>query len=372
MSEHARLSCSGSVRWENCAGSVREESAYPDISGKAAIDGTGSHLLLESSVKSGRPVSDYLNETIEDDEHQWLVKQDRVDRVQMCIDYINRRIRELTELYPACTIDVESESRTDAGAKCGRTDWWGTADITITVTDFTSCVVFLEVCDYKDGRGYVDAVDNSQLISYLIGKSMALSYRASIVQPKTNPPVRYQDFTQAGLTGHKIRLTNAAEATDNPDAELSKGEWCKWCKHKTNCNEHKAMNLELLNNDVLGMSNEDLISVLDMRDHVEAVLEIAKAEATARLERGVLLNGYVLGLGRKTKRWNASEDEIAKVLRARKFKLNDIYPPKLISPAGCMNSKLLTDMQKQTLELKYVEVKVGKSVLTVAEPMSFM
>ena len=46
MSAHARLGPSN-PRWTKCPGSVREEMFYIDIPGEAAIDGTGSHLLLE-------------------------------------------------------------------------------------------------------------------------------------------------------------------------------------------------------------------------------------------------------------------------------------------------------------------------------------
>ena len=46
MGGHARLGPSNH-RWPHCPGSIREEANYPDVSGEAAIDGTGSHLLLE-------------------------------------------------------------------------------------------------------------------------------------------------------------------------------------------------------------------------------------------------------------------------------------------------------------------------------------
>ena len=59
MSTHARLAPSNH-RWPHCAGSVREEERYPDIAGEAAIDGTGSHLLLEYSLMHNVPASAYI------------------------------------------------------------------------------------------------------------------------------------------------------------------------------------------------------------------------------------------------------------------------------------------------------------------------
>ena len=58
MGDHARLSPSNH-RWPHCAGSVREESNYPDIAGEAAIDGTGSHILLELSLINNVKASHY-------------------------------------------------------------------------------------------------------------------------------------------------------------------------------------------------------------------------------------------------------------------------------------------------------------------------
>jgi len=68
MSTHARLNCSSSERWQNCPGSIREEEVYPNISGAAAIDGTGSHLLLELCLKSGRKAASYVGEVIGEDD----------------------------------------------------------------------------------------------------------------------------------------------------------------------------------------------------------------------------------------------------------------------------------------------------------------
>ena len=153
MSEHARLSPSGSAIWSNCAGSVREQSGYDDVSGEAAIDGTGSHLLLELCIIEDRDAASFIGEVIgegdEDKPNGWLVDDERADRVQMCLNYITRRINELTAEFPDATINVEAESKTDVGALFGRTDIHGTCDVTITVFQpDVQGLLFLEVIDY--------------------------------------------------------------------------------------------------------------------------------------------------------------------------------------------------------------------------------
>ena len=59
MSGHARLSPSSS-RWVHCPGSIREEAGYEDVSGEAAIDGTGSHLLLEECLIHNRTAESFI------------------------------------------------------------------------------------------------------------------------------------------------------------------------------------------------------------------------------------------------------------------------------------------------------------------------
>jgi len=159
MSSHARLSPSNH-RWPLCPGSVREEQNYPDVAGEAAIDGTGSHLLLEMCLDNNVPAIQYDQQIIgaNDPEHPsgWLVGIERCQRVQMCLDYVERRVSELKEQYPGCTVTVEAESKSDPGGMFGRDDWKGTCDVTIICrNDHTGEVPFIETIDYKDVRGWV-------------------------------------------------------------------------------------------------------------------------------------------------------------------------------------------------------------------------
>jgi len=305
----------------------------------------------------------------------WTVHRDRADRVQMALDYVDRRVAELQSDYPHSTVTVDAESRSDPGAIVGREDWWGTADITITCTAPDGSINFLEICDYKDGRGFVDPTNNPQLISYLSGKlgdTYVADCRISIVQPKTHPPIRYHDINPDEVRRIHASMAVAAALTDDPLAPLSRGKWCKWCKHKPNCTEHRAMNLELLNLGMLTISESDLALVLDMREKIIATLDIAKVEAITRLTKDIPISGYALGKGNSRQTWAEDEEEIVKILKSRKFKLTDIYPPKLISPAQVMKLDMLTDTQKETLKKKCINVTKGKPTLVAVEKISFI
>lgn len=401
---HARLSPSNH-RWPHCPGSVREEAQYPDVSGDAAIDGTGSHLLLELCLIE-EVTPDYYNGRIigvnhEDKPDGWLVSQDRIDRVWMCINYINRRKEELLTQFPGSVIDVQAETRTDPGGMFGREDWKGTADVTITVM-IGGQAVYVEVIDYKDGRGWVNAEGNSQLISYLGGQmrkwiasgpDMVRPFRPerlqgcrmTIVQPKTTPPIRYSDVMPHAVLTDLEQLAKAAWATDDPDAPLKSGKHCTWCKHKPNCTAQSEESLEVLKmttdivaqdgqslfelienviGDVESIDTQRLTELADAEAGIQAAFDRVKAELTARLEHGEQVDGYALKPGRSSRIWNESEDEIVKMLKARRLKRDDIYPPKLASPAQIMKHPDLTDDQKAKIEKQYITTKAGELKLT--------
>ena len=103
MGEHARLGPSDKT-WPDCPGSPRVNAGYEDIPGAPAIDGTGSHLLLEeclmSNVRSNAYDGQIIGANHPDNPMGWLVSIDRVERVQQCLDYIQRRVKELSLMFP--------------------------------------------------------------------------------------------------------------------------------------------------------------------------------------------------------------------------------------------------------------------------------
>jgi len=402
---HARLSPSNH-RWPHCPGSVALEAQYPDVAGDAAVDGTGSHLLLEMCIENDYTPSHYDGRVIGANHHDkpegWLVGQDRIDRVQMCLNYIDRRKTELLSQFPGATVTVQAESRSDPGGMFGRTDWQGTCDITVEVTQDDKCL-FIETIDYKDGRGWVHVEGNSQLLSYAGGKArpwiasgpglvrpfrperILHGIRTTIVQPKTSPPVRYHDYDTAEVIKELTALAWSARKTDDADAPLVPGKHCQWCKHKPNCTAQSEQSLEVLkmNNDVVTQDGQSLFEMIegvvgdvtdmhtqrltelaDARAGIEAAFDRVEKELTERLEQGQTVDGYALKPGRATRLWNEAEDEIVKVLKNRKLKRDDIYPPKLASPAQIMKNPNLTDEQKEKIQKQYITDKADALKLT--------
>lgn len=412
MSTHARLSPSDKA-WPKCPGSVREQAAYPDVAGEAAIDGTGSHLLLETCLKNGVSASTYighiLGENHEDKPNGWLIDAERAKRVQIALDYVTNRVATLKQEFPGCLVTVESETKANPGVLFGRDDWYGTCDITITVHNsevFGPAVLHLEAVDYKDGVGFVDAKFNTQLDSYLGGKMLAaVSYehgevftgsdiervQAVIVQPKTGTAIRKSDPVSGVdfVRDRLIPLSQAAALTDDPNAPLipdDKGgdDYCRWCKHRKNCSAladkklheaNAALQEPALEGSLFeGLGSMELVrtledsrlaSLYDAYPRIQAVFAEISAELEKRVkERGV--NGFEMRPGKNSRKWAYSAAEIEKKLRNKKLKAEDMYETSLKSPAAILKlpEDKLTAQQKIAVERELVVNMPGEPKLT--------
>lgn len=360
MSEHhARLSPSNK-RWVHCPGSVREEAKYPDVTGEAAIEGTGVHLLIEMCILQGKQPADFAGQTIGEGHHDkplgWKVTPTRIDAAEYMFAYLAR--------FPDA--EIEAESKSNPGAKFGRDDWYGTADVTIKMPNY------LEVCDYKNGRMFVDA-NSSQTIAYAYGKWEGQErVRLSVVQPKTLPPIRYVDITGEELVVRATELNEAAKLTDDPDAPLIKGEWCQWCKHKPNCTEYnKAAEGIMINSilqeqftklidDIGGMSEAELTEILDAEAIVTALFDKAWEEAENRITQGKRFNGWCIAPGKKTRKW-ADEEVVKKYLRSKDYKIKDFTETKLLSPAQMEKLRGINKEELQEFISESSNMKLSKT-----------
>lgn len=393
MSKHARLSPSNH-RWVYCPGSIREEAVYPDISGAAAIDGTGSHLLLELCLNNNRLPQSYLGEIVganhEDKPGGWLVNQDRIDRVSICTDYVERRMKELNTNTNRVAIITESKS--NPGELVNRVDWWGTVDITLIVYDGLDIqlqcpILFVEVIDYKDGRNFVDVKNNPQLLAYLAGTTMlkSIDSRMTIIQPKTNRPIRYRNSNSEELCYNFADLAYSAKATDNPNASLIPDDkngrgYCLWCKHKGNCkalNDKKLEVFDVLKNhnsafesiaemfkDMNKTTGSELSQLLDTKPIIDDLFKRAQEEAESRLNQGIGIPGYAMHPGKSKKEWDIKEEDLVRKLRACKLKKEEIYISNLISPAQVLKHPSLTEKQKTRFENNYIVMIPGNRKIT--------
>lgn len=395
MSAHAQLSPSKANRWLACPGSIREESAYPDEpSGKAAVDGTHTHTLLEHCIKGnlGDPMS-MCGLILKDHEGEFMVDTERAARVRIAINYIKSRVAE----FPGC--QVISERRVNPEALTGRSDMSGTVDVQIRASGM------LEIIDYKDGMAPVPVDGNPQLELYTLGVLAAIPpnsvipyevVRNTVIQPKIGlrggDSIASVEYPVAQILGKVGYYTARANATDAPDAPLVAGDHCKYCKHKT-CNtraetvmkevgvmfqpvaiESPTLDLaqQSANKDPATMTDDQLRQVLEAAPLMRQMLEAAEAEALKRLEAGKPVPGFKLVNGRGSRAWTLPEDQMAEKLIRMGVPKASVYVTKLVSPAqveklaweatkgGEKVTKSLSDRQLKTLDTEYVAKLAGK------------
>ena len=368
--KHARLSPSNH-RWPNCPGSVRVCEQYPDIAGTAAIDGTGTHVLLELTLRHPDPDS-FLGKTIgvghEDKPAGWLVTEDRLDRVKVALGYISRRTLELRKMFPKKSLQINSEQKVLPGLFFGkREDWYGTRDLGIEVYEGTECV-YSEVIDYKDGRGPVDSKNNSQLLSYAGGMRYVwpaknpIPVRMTIIQPKCEPQIHYWDTTSTVVSERCTDLAERAKATDDPNAPLipdtKKGKgYCRWCPHSENCVPLQMAKTEVKGDidvvtleEVMAMSPSQLSGFLDTEEPMKELFSAAKTRAEELVKTGQKVPGYGYIKGNTKREWNMEGEDLIKYLRNRKLKDEDIFDKEVKSPPKILSLPLLSEAQKKKIE----------------------
>jgi hypothetical protein len=228
---HAKLSPSGAHRWMACPGSVALEAAFPDQSSSYAAEGTLAHTLASAYLDgTGQHPFKRVGEVHEVDGFTFTVTQSMADHVddycRLVIDYGEHGL-------------LLVEQRVPIGHITGEDGAGGTSDA--IVVDTANRALF--VIDLKFGMGVrVDAGDNPQLMLYALGALEQCDQLGEydqvcmvIHQPRLNHVSEHWIYV-GDLWAFKRRVTEAAEATRQPDAPLVPGEkQCRFCKAKAVC-----------------------------------------------------------------------------------------------------------------------------------------
>lgn len=260
---HAKLSPSAAHRWMNCPGSIALIGDESSTSGMAAMKGTAAHKVIEMMIQGDiHDASEFAGYTIlvEKDSdgievfkpgvpalspdtprpgwYMFIVDENMVSGVQVTIDEVDRQRERLfsPEVFPETYLDM---SWLDPR-------FGGTADVRL-VEPFGEAVLV----DHKNGYMLVEAKDNEQLLNYAVGvlheHPDAEGVRVIISQP--NAPhidgvVREEYYTRDEIKMFEIRMKEAADAIDKPNAPRRAGEWCTFCPAKSRCPEIDSVLLE--------------------------------------------------------------------------------------------------------------------------------
>jgi hypothetical protein len=299
--KHSKYSASASARWFACPGSIKRSADCPPQKSSAAADeGTTAHELMEFALNSN--VKNVVK-FFENDEEKYPLEMR--EHVQGFVNYVRSEIKPGFELY------VEEKSE----CEFIHPEMGGTADVVI-IEPFG----MLHIIDFKYGSGYVDHVENTQMIQYALGVAYKHKFdfdtvKTTIYQPRGGKDVvRSWQMPISELENKWLSLfTNAVSACETADSEkdLTPGDHCKYCPAKIKCPAITTKTLAKVKLDFSApvlpqgkeLSKEQLKTILDKAEYLELWIDEVKRYAESVLKDGGKILGWELAPTRPQRVW---------------------------------------------------------------------
>ena len=345
---HALLSPSAAHRWINCTAAPRLEADVEDKGSEFAAEGTLAHAYCAQKLKAflGLPTEDEAKEIAELNDRYHTGKMD---------EYTDTYKTIVLEKYNAARAKTKDallliETRLDFSEYVP--DAFGTADA-IIIADGT-----MEVIDFKYGKGVkVSAEDNPQMKIYALGAYEKFSFeykidrvRMTIIQP------RIENFSEWELSVSELMawtdsvLTPKAQQAYKGDGPQVPGDWCQFCKVKSNCRALTQKCIEAAKNhpDPKLISPDELAAdILPMLATVKTWLAGVEDYALQQALSGVQLAGWKVVEGRSVRKIT-DQDGAALALNKAGYKTTEIYKPQEL--------RTITDLEKLTGKKQFAAI----------------
>lgn len=352
-SEHAVLSASSANRWLHCPPSVRLSEGYMDKASAFAMEGTSAHELCEYKLRNALGME--------------------AEKPTENLDFYNTEMEECAEGYATYILELVEKAKKNCSDPVvmveQRVDFsryvpegFGTADC-IIIADET-----LNIVDYKHGKGVeVSAEDNPQMKLYALGALELFDclydiskVQMTIFQPRlSNVSVFVMDKADL-LNWANDELTAKAELAFEGKGELCCGEWCKFCKAKSNCKERARVNMEMAQYEFRKSSlltDEEVVKILSRIDELTSWASDVKNFALEQAVRGKQWPGWKVVEGRSNRKYT-DEGAVAQVVK------NAGYNPYDEKIMGITNmTKMLGKEKFNELLGDFVERPQGKPTL---------
>lgn len=342
--EHSDLGASSCERWWNCEGSLNltRKLKPPVRTSPDAERGTAAHEVAHMCLVNGQDAIEMIDRSVNGIE----IDEKIAYGVQMYLDLC----RGFTEAgYDHVYIEKKFNLRDLAPPE----PMFGTADFAL-VKGATLVVV-----DYKNGYLYVDP-SSPQLRYYVLGVICALPRDAKIerievfiVQPNGDGSrVKKAQYTVSEIFEWHLELMRHARATQNPDAELHAGSWCKFCPNSGLCPKEaedrmKDAQLQFSADvppgalavvewtpiEINGLTPDQIGALLLKVPLVENFIASLQSVAKVLIENGTDIPHWKLVPGLGHRKWIAPDDTAKKLTDLYGLDENQIWERKLASSA---------------------------------------
>ena len=192
-----------------------------------ADEGTAAHLLAAVCFETATDPADHIGETFQVGARSFPVDDGMAEAVAIFTQYARNLVNAGYHLQFEVRLDL---SHLHPGQ-------FGTGDAILFHPEHHHLVVG----DFKFGAGViVNPTDNPQLLAYASGAARRYkstrSLTLTIVQPRTpGEPILEWETTPARLAEFEAEFRLAAARTDNPNAPLIPGDWCRFCPASAIC-----------------------------------------------------------------------------------------------------------------------------------------
>jgi len=311
MGKHALLSASSSHRWLNCPPSARLSEHYADQGSVYAAEGTEAHSLCEYKLKTALGMQA---------ENPAATLRYYSDEMEDCANGYAAFILELVATARQTCRDpiVLIEQRLDFSRYVR--DGFGTGDC-VLIADGT-----LHVVDYKHGQGVlVEAEGNPQMMLYALGALELFdgiydisTVSMTIYQPRRENVSTHTVFKESLYQWAEDVLRLASKQAYAGEGEFRCGDWCRFCKAKSECHARAEENMSLARYDFRKpplLTDNEVGSILARVDELVAWASDIKEFALQAALRGKRWDGWKLVEGRANRRYT-DEQAVAQTVIA--------------------------------------------------------
>lgn len=350
---HAVLSASSSDRWLHCPPSARLCESYEDKGSDYAAEGTDAHALCEYKLRQALGL-----EAEDPTENLTWYNEEMNDCANGYAAYVLEQVEAAKEVCPDPVVLIEQRVDFSRWVEGG----FGTADALI-IADGT-----LKICDYKHGLGVlVRAEKNPQLMCYALGALELFdkiydidTVSMTIYQPRRDNVSTYELSKDKLYRWAGEVLKPTAELAFAGDGNFLCGEWCGFCKAKTDCRARAEANLELARYEFKLpplLTDEDVKEILSKVDELVSWASDIKEYALQQAISGKEWTGWKLVEGRSNRKY-VNDSVVADVVEHAGF---DPYERKVLGVTAMQ--KLLGKSRFDELLSSYIEKPQGKPAL---------
>jgi len=382
MSSHSKYSASSSSRWLTCTGSLKAIE-YDRQSGKLpksdetniyAELGTAVHELAEISLGSKQRPKQFMGQTIS----QHVVTEEMVLGATVYYDYV---LRKAKEYGVEAKIEQRGSLKTVLGVDCG-----GTMDCIFTSIAFS----LLHVIDYKNGRGFVHAENNTQMMLYALQTYHALPKRIkpkikdiemTIVQPNAyeagHSTIRSSTISVRKLLAWQIDVVEPAIAESESGAMILRAteKGCEWCPRKSYCEENAAHQMRLVElefsdlSDISqlpepnSISNDRILLILENKDRLTKWMNSVYMYAQAVQTNKPTFKGYKIVESISNLRWkeNITVDKLKslKIPKKKMLNLPDLKTPSQLTKVVQVEKNVNAQQAQELVDVFMTRVATG-------------